>query len=163
MPSARNHAAVVWLPLLVWTALVFLFSSDAFSSSNTAGFLARWLQALFGDLSQRTIDAANFITRKLAHLVAYGILAVLAFRAWRASRAGGRFRWAGLALVYCLVIASIDEANQAFSGVRSGTVKDVALDLTGGVLALASYYVIRRMWRLVRPTPGAPPPASARP
>jgi len=60
----------------------------------------------------------------------------------RAARVAGSPRVAALALV--LAVAAADELHQAFSGARTGSPRDVVLDLAGGTGALL---LVGALWR----------------
>lgn len=66
--------------------------------------------------------------RKTVHFTAYGLLAVAAAQAYRAGDAR-RF-----GVPFALVVASFDEARQAFVTSRSGSAWDVLLDGAGALL-----------------------------
>lgn len=107
-----------WIPVVLWAAVILLAATDSFSASRTED----WLDFLFGGEAP---EAANFIVRKLAHLVEYAILGALAFRA------SGR---ASIALAIALAVAGADEFRQSLSPHRTGTPWDVALDMVGAAL-----------------------------
>lgn len=115
-----------WIPVVLWAAVILLAATDDFSANRTGD----WLDFLFGGNAP---EAANFIVRKLAHLVEYALLGALAFRA------SGR---ASIALLIALAVASTDELRQSLSAQRTGTPWDVALDMVGATIGMA---VVR--WR----------------
>jgi VanZ family protein len=80
-------------------------------------------------------EAIHFTLRKLAHVVAYGILGYLNFRAIRGPRTGFRRKWSVAAVGLALLVAAADEWNQSKLPFRSGTGFDVMLDLAGAMLA----------------------------
>jgi VanZ family protein len=130
-----------WLPPLVWSVVILSASNDAFSSAHTAN----WLQRLAGLLTQHplaphTRDLLNLVFRKGAHLVNYGILGALAFRAVRGDRPSWRLRWAIGAIGFVVCIATIDEIHQSFVPSRTGRWEDVLLDAGG---AAAAQLIIR--------------------
>ena len=55
--------------------------------------------------------------------------------------------WSALFLV--ALVATADEARQAFSTARSGSPYDVLIDVAGGAVAIAALLVIS--WRMRRP------------
>jgi VanZ family protein len=109
-----------WLPVVLWAALILSASNDSFSSDQTGGLLAR----LFG---REVPPAVNIAIRKLGHLVAYGILGMLAFRAARRN---------AYALGIVLLVAMADEYSQGLTRSRTGSPWDVLLDMTGAAIAL---------------------------
>ena len=109
-----------WIPVILWSGLILFASSDVFSSESTGNTI----RTLFG------IEVPYWLhvtLRKLAHLVSYGILATLA---WRADR-----RWA-VVLLIVLSVATADELLQSRSARRTGSVVDIGIDLLGGTIAL---------------------------
>ena len=105
--------------------MILLSSSDSFASTETGGVLARLLGP---HVSAETLATINFLIRKAAHVVAYGILGALA---WRAA---GR---AGVAMLIVLVVATVDEWHQSTTALRSGSPWDVLLDLAGAAIAIS--------------------------
>ncbi len=78
--------------------------------------------------------------RKLGHLTAYGLFAVLALRSVRGDRptTGG---FAAKALGIAVLLASTDETMQSFASERGGSALDVLLDACGAALAL--FFLLR--------------------
>lgn len=112
----------LWLPVIVWTVVILWASDDSFSSGQSRGWLAR----LFGG---EVPYGLNFTIRKLGHIIAYGILGALA---WRADR---RF---AVAIAVTLIVAVTDEWRQSLTLTRTGTVWDVVLDVAGSWLGMVS-------------------------
>jgi VanZ family protein len=78
--------------------------------------------------------------RKGGHVVGYGILSILLFRAWRAtlpmaSNAKWAWRWANIALLGTALVASLDEWHQSYIPSRTGRWQDVVLDTCAGLAA----------------------------
>lgn len=124
-----------WLPPILWATIILLASSDAFSGAHTAGVLGRILAWLTGHrVMPSAVDTMNFTLRKTSHLMEYGILGALIFRALRGGRTSWDWRWAigAIALVAC--VASIDEIHQSFIPSRTGTWHDVILDMAGAAV-----------------------------
>ena len=101
-----------WLPLFLWMSLIFLFSSRSSSELPNAG---QW----------------DLLLKKGAHFVAYGILAILAYRAVK-----GRKRPFFTALLLSVLYAISDEFHQTFVPGRNGTLIDVLLDSSGALFGL---------------------------
>lgn len=143
--TAERNAGRAWLPVLLWSAVVLLLGSDDGSAHTTSRFIGPLLRWLLPDAPQATLDQLHFLLRKAAHLVEYGVLALLARRALAAT--GRRSPWPAtlLALLFALAIALLDEGRQAHSATRTGSARDVALDLGGGVLALAGAIAYTRV------------------
>ena len=92
----------VWLPVLVWAAVIFTFSSIPSLSTG----LGTW----------------DTILRKGAHLTEYAVLGALLYRAL------GR---EPLALAVGIAYAATDELHQYFVPGRHASPVDVAIDAVG--------------------------------
>lgn len=110
----------LWLPVLLWAGLILVAASDSFSAENSGGFL----KMIFGVEVPHWL---HVILRKSTHVVVYGILAALA---WRADR-----RWEVIMLVVVAVAAS-DETLQGRTMKRTGSPMDVVIDIVGALIAL---------------------------
>ncbi|HYS55405.1 MAG TPA: VanZ family protein [Thermoanaerobaculia bacterium] len=137
MPSRTTLR--LWLPPLLWTAVILAASGASLSSANTAPWLAKLINAFY-PISPEAFAIANFMIRKAAHLTGYGILGALVFRAIRAERPSWEVRWAIAAIVFSAVVASLDEWHQSFVQSRTGTPQDVLLDTLGATLAQVLFF-----------------------
>lgn len=124
------------LPAILWTAFIFLASSDAFSAPHTGSILQSIAVAILGHpLSDLTYELVHLAIRKLAHLTEYGILGFLWFRAVRREEQGWTLRWSLTAVLIAVTVAAIDETHQAFVPSRTASPLDVLIDTCGAVLA----------------------------
>jgi VanZ family protein len=103
-----------WLPVLVWAAVIFAFSSIPDLGTG----LGTW----------------DLVLRKLAHTAEYAILGALL------ARATGR---AGLALALGTLYAVTDEVHQVFVAGRHGSPIDVAIDAVGISVGIALWQSVR--------------------
>jgi VanZ family protein len=145
-----------WLLVIVWLAMIMLFSSDAFSAASTASLLRPFLRWLLPDWTPAAIADLHYAIRKTAHVSVYGVLALLNFRALRLSQPATAARHAGLTLLLVFIVASGDEYRQSFSRARTGAFTDVIYDLTGGLAALGLAILWRRMRGAEQPRPRNP-------
>ena len=125
-----------WGPPLAWGILIWQLGSDGFSESETRGFLGPLIEQFLPWFDAEHREALAWWVRKSAHPSIYAVLALLSWRGIDLTLDVGRWarRLGVLAPVVGLALG--DEARQAFSSVRSGSMIDVLLDLGGGVLAL---------------------------
>lgn len=107
-------SALRWLPAILLASLLFVLSSQP-------------------ELRLVAEPVLDTILRKLAHLAAYALLAMLI-----AYPLGGvrRDRRVGLALVLVVAYGLSDEIHQAFVPGRVPALSDVAIDAAGGVIGL---------------------------
>jgi VanZ family protein len=114
------HAAVrrflgVWLPVALWCALIFWFSSRPDLDLNHLAPRSPWLWWL------------DWPLRKCAHALEYAVLYVLVRRGWPPAAA-----W-----VFCAAYAVSDEWHQTLVPGRDGKISDVLIDCAAaGVAAL---------------------------
>ena len=122
--------ALRFLPPLAWSALIAWFSGAGWSAGVTAQLLEPWLRALAPWAAPEQIAALHGLARKAGHVTEYAMLALLWRRAltppgsWRAP------------LLLSALTAVLDEAHQATTPTRQGSIADVLLDVAAAVLAL---------------------------
>jgi VanZ family protein len=109
------------------------------SAHNTSRILYPILHFLFG-LDWERFETWHFFIRKSGHVIGYGTLSILLFRAWRAtlpamSDVKWTQRWATIAVLGTTLVASLDEWHQSFLPSRSGRWQDVVLDTLAGIVA----------------------------
>jgi VanZ family protein len=104
------------------------------SGKNTLGIL-KWLFSWFVDLEPAQLKMINLYLRKTGHVMAYGFMGFLWFRAFRAQASYGSWRACLWSLGFCLLFSSIDEGRQWFYPSRGGSLQDVILDMSGASLA----------------------------
>jgi VanZ family protein len=151
----RPHLLYYWLPPVLWGLAVLSLSGDMGSDTNTRRLLQMLLSGLV-TLEPAQIDRINFCLRKTGHLLAYGCMYFLWFRAWRGQAGYGPWRACLWSLGFCLLYASADEGTQWFYASRGASVRDVILDMSGAGLAAL---VTAAVWQPRGParTPGEIP------
>ena len=133
-------------PLLLWSMLIFVASSSEMSASNTSRIVRPLLLWLIPSISEEQITLVHFLLRKVAHFTEYGVLALLAARAFlTSSRSMLRQRWFIAAFLLVTCYALLDELNQSFEPSRTGTVTDSLIDMAGGAVALFAV-ALQRKW-----------------
>lgn len=132
-PSVRQ-ICFYWLPPLLFTGGILIFSGDLGSSKRTQE-LIKWFLSWLPFLSMEQLQARHGYLRKAGHVMAYGSLYWLWFRAFL-GRFSPRLRPAILwSLGFCLLTAMADEGHQALVASRTGAFMDVALDFGAASLA----------------------------
>jgi len=144
--SNRHDVLKPWIAAILWLILIAIESSALLSANNTSRILYPLLHFLFG-IDWERFEIWHFFIRKSGHVVGYGILSVLLFRAWRAtlpavtdaktkmSDVKWTLRWATIAVLGTALVASLDEWHQTFIPTRTGTIRDVILDTCAGIAA----------------------------
>ena len=103
------------------------------SGKNSLGIL-KWLLSWFVDLEPAQLKLINFYVRKTGHVLAYGLMSLLWFRAFRAHAHYGPWRACLWSLGLCLLNSTMDEGRQWFYVTRGGSIIDVCLDMSGASL-----------------------------
>jgi VanZ family protein len=131
-----------WAPAVLWAGLIFFFSTDSFSSSNTSQFLGPLLSAIYSGITAEQIDTIHLLIRKLSHWSEYFIFSLLLIRAVR-----GQFknkvelrRAVWIAAVVFLYALS-DELHQDFVPSRTASFADVTIDSFGGICGILWTYL----------------------
>ena len=106
--------ARVWLPVLVWAAVIFAFSS--IPSLGTG--LGTW----------------DLVLRKLAHTAEYAVLGALLLRATGQAR---------IAFALAVLYAVSDELHQTFVAGRHGSPVDVVIDAVGVAVGIVLFQSLR--------------------
>jgi VanZ family protein len=135
-PKTSRTFIMSWLPVMVWFAFIFFMSTGTFSEDNTFSVIGPALRALFPHLTPYQTDAVHAAIRKGAHLSEYFVLGLLLVRALRAaSRREWTWRLSCYAMVGVVLWALGDEFHQTFVLTREPSLKDVAVDTAGGLMA----------------------------
>lgn len=145
--------------LMVWGALVFALSSQAYQEQTLLPLmrahlsepaLRDWMPDVRINYSiyhfhakQQPFLFLEFALRKAAHMFVYGVFAALAYVAvppYR--RAGG---WKAFAiLAFTGAVALLDEWNQSSGAGRTSSAYDVGIDLAGAALGLLAVILASR-------------------
>ena len=122
------------------------------SHSNTHGLLIPFLTDTLGFQLEHA-HAIHRTLRKIGHVTAYAIFAILLWRALRPARHAF-----ALTVLGGVLLATSDETLQSFMPSRGGSVRDVLLDTAGVLLGCA----VAAWWRRRRSRVQAPAAPSAR-
>ncbi len=102
--------------------------------SSTSRFVRPLLEWLFPDSPESVLAVYHGYIRKTAHVVEYAILAFWASRAFWGSSVELLHRfWPIAAFLAVAAVASLDEFNQSFNAMRTGSATDIAIDCAGGL------------------------------
>jgi VanZ family protein len=145
-----------WAPPVIWALAIVALSGNFGSFPNTFGVF-KWVISWIVTMNPDTLATVHFYFRKVLHVVCYGVLTVLWFRALMASFPD--YLWSNriLALVLCLMVSLADEGRQYFYPARSSSWWDIGLDLSGGIILL---FLATRYFNKNRVTPPEEQPVS---
>jgi hypothetical protein len=112
-----NSLLRYWLPPVLWMGMIFILSAQP-------------------TLPHHPDTLLDLILKKAAHMIEYGILVFLLWRALSQGR--DTFSWSALvtAFVISVLYAASDEYHQSFVAGRNGTLMDVGIDTAGALIAL---------------------------
>ncbi|MEH7123928.1 VanZ family protein [Bacillus sp. JJ1532] len=117
----------IWLTAaIVYCIAIFITTA---SPASTGGNTLMIIADIF-NLSEGQASMINVIFRKLVHLSAFGVLAILFYNSFEKHR----FIQAWL---YTTIYAASDEIHQAFLPDRTGAIVDVGIDSIGALIALS--------------------------
>jgi VanZ family protein len=142
-----------WWPAIVWACVMFVMSTDTFSSEHTASIFAPILRWLIPSLTALQFEVIHSCIRKSAHFTEYFLFCMLIYRGARGSRAGWRWTWGLAAFSLAAGYSALDEIHQAFVASRHASPYDSMIDSAGALFAIA---VLRLWFRLRRSAASAP-------
>jgi VanZ family protein len=146
-----------WAPPIIWGLTIVAFSGNIGSFTSTFSVF-QWLLSWIVTVNPDTLNMVHFYFRKVLHVVCYGVLTVLWFRALMASCPDRLWTNRILALVLCLMVALADEGRQYFYPARTSSWWDIGLDMSGGLLFLflAARYFKKNTVTLPEEQPASP-------
>jgi VanZ family protein len=115
-----------WVPIIVWMGVIFILSA---------------IPSLKTDLEE------DFLLRKIAHMVEFGILAWLFFRALNQEKISF-YKKLIFSFIFSVLYAFSDEFHQLFVRGRHGSLMDVGIDTVGIFIFSLIWYIKNR--RLIK-------------
>jgi VanZ family protein len=141
--------AKYWVPVLAWMALIFYASGDTKSLYHSARALAPLMTP---NIQADTFRPVVMVARKCAHSAEFAVLALLLWRALRATSAqpnGWCWRVARQAWLWAVCYGIMDEVHQIFVPTRRPEAWDVFYDAIGGAAGLLALWALghwRKWW-----------------
>jgi len=142
-PSERFRQ--YWLPVLLMLAVQFSFSTNSFSSEETAKFINPFVTFLVPHITMEGLAVWHHVVRKAAHVTEYCILGVLVYRALQID-VTNPILLRMLTVIFVASAATMDEFHQSFVPSRTSSIYDVGFDCFGGMVGLLLIWV----WRNAR-------------
>lgn len=116
-----------WLPTVVWAVIIFSFSAGKVPSASPV----YW---------------QDFVAKKIAHMLEYGVFAILLYRSLKFS-GFDRIQAGTLTIIIAALYGASDEIHQMFTQGRESTVRDVVFDTIGATVGI---YIV---WKLLPKLP----------
>jgi VanZ family protein len=145
--------AKYWLPVVACMAVIYSASSDRKSAQHSSRLIEPLVRWLFPHLTNDTVWLIVLFVRKCAHLTEFAILALLVWRALRASAAselrGWSWRLARNTWLVVVLYAASDELHQWFVPDRQASGWDVLIDSSGAAAGLLALWAVghwRKWW-----------------
>lgn len=133
---------------LLWIIIIFSFSlQPADTSRNMSAGVGHWLVELLptafvqkmSTMPQEQLEFLHFLLRKAGHFSEYFVLGILSMLTL--SRTELKYKkFCGV--VFCVLVASVDETIQLFVSGRSGQISDVVLDGFGAMCGIAMIFLL---------------------
>jgi VanZ family protein len=143
----RRRLLLAWGLFVGFSLFVLFLGGSRFNAEETSGILSPLLQLLFPDLTASDRYLLHLKVRKTAHVIEYAVLGLLALRATLLTLRTAVARVAAVALLLATLVATTDETRQAFLENRTGSWRDVALDVSGAGVAVGLALAVRRVRR----------------
>jgi VanZ family protein len=133
-------------------AVILMASTNGLSASNTSRVVGPLLLWLFPGISEEKIAFAHFMIRKGAHFTEYGILALLAARAFLSSSQDLlRTGWFPVSFFLVAGYSLLDESFQSLMPARASSFHDSLIDMAGGATALILLTLLRHVAQRKKP------------
>jgi VanZ family protein len=136
-----------WGPALLWAAMIFVLSTDSFSSDHTSRIVEPLLRWFFPGISAASLGYVHHIIRKCAHFTEYFIFFLLLYRGLRGIRRGWHLASAALAWFIAAGYSALDEIHQSFVASRGASPWDSLLDSASALVAVVVVYLFYRSRR----------------
>ncbi len=143
---------IPWALVILWMAIIFLFSHQAATESAqlSSGITRKIVQTISNITPKINLDQevlSHFI-RKGAHFGVYFILGILVVNALIISNKPkmnlSKLHIFIIGLFICVLYAISDEVHQLFIPGRSGELRDVLLDSSGALAGIVALFIIRK-------------------
>jgi len=145
----RPHSPIpdwlrAWWPAVLWSAVIFIASTDSFSAYYTGAFFEPIFRHFIPTLTEEQFDTVHYVIRKSAHFTEYFIFFLLLYRGIRGARRGWHWSWAFGAWFIAAGYSALDEVHQSFVASRTASAFDSMLDSAGALVALLVVYLFYR-------------------
>lgn len=137
----KNKKIISWTLLISWMCFIFFMSHQPGNvSSNQSDLVLKIFSFIGIELNDYFGEIATFIVRKTAHFSEYFILYLLSYNVFRYYVKNKKYSI--YLILFVALYAISDEFHQAFIPGRGPAIRDVLIDISGGVFA----YIIMNLF-----------------
>lgn len=137
----KKKMIVGWLLVILLMGIIYYFSNqESVQSSNTSSGITKVIFDLFDLDSLFEFESFHSLIRKLAHFSVYALLGFLLYNAIFYTKKMDYINILVLAIFLVFLYACSDEVHQLFVYGRSGEIRDVIIDSSGGSIGAIIYY-----------------------
>jgi len=115
--------------------VISIASTDLMSGTHTSRFIGPFLRWLSPGISADAIATIQLLIRKAAHVAEYAVFAAVLVRAVRGHCQTPVWQ-IGIVITVASVYAALDETHQSFVASRTGSPRDVMIDICGAIAGL---------------------------
>lgn len=143
MKKVKVLRAVLLILIVIWTCLIFLFSSQ--DGGESSGVSRKVVEFFIKDAE--LVDKIEPYARKVAHFSEYGLGGVLFVSLF------STYNWSDKRKILTSILlgiwyASMDEIHQLMVPGRSGAIKDVYIDSLGVATGVVGMMIIIKIFEL---------------
>lgn len=144
----KNKRNIFILLTLLWVGIIFLFSLQPADTSEqiSTGLGQKLMEMFFPNMSEEGWEILHFLIRKAGHFTEFLILGIFSTLTTLQTKIR-RKKCAGV--VFCVLVATMDETIQLFVDGRSGQVSDVILDSSGALVGIVIMSLTNALWKNV--------------
>jgi VanZ family protein len=139
----QSRVIRAWVAVILWVAMIWTLGGDSLSASSTAGVLRPLIEWFRPDFTPAEMYSLLVTIRKLSHVAEYGLLAMLVLRALWIGSIESIVTSLGFTVLLVGLLALADETRQAYSLERTGSSRDVGLDLGGAAIVALAMLTLR--------------------
>jgi VanZ family protein len=133
--------------IVLWMGLIFSLSTATFSSAQTEPLITSLYSQVMPRFAALSIETADLLIRKLAHLSEYFIFGFLVSHVLQKRSGLMSVRQIPLAITFGIIYAISDELHQSFVPSRTASTMDVLLDTIGFICGSFCFYTSVSIWQ----------------
>ncbi len=145
MNKVKILRVILIILIILWTCLIFLFSSQ--DGGESSGFSRKFVEFFIKD--SQLVDKIEPYVRKLAHFSEYGLGGVLFISLF------STYKWTDRRKITTSILlgvwyAIMDEIHQLMVPGRSGALKDVYIDSLGITTGVIGMLIVIKIFEIIK-------------